>query len=677
MAQFKHWRREIDDEGVCWLRLDKADASGNTLSQEVMTELDALLRELASGAMPRGVVFASAKTTGFILGADVTEFSRLATAEEGARLAATGQRTFARIAELGCPTVAAIDGFALGGGLELALACDYRVAVRGYERNMGLPEVQLGIHPGFGGTVRLVRLIGAPKALDLMLTGRSLSPVEAQSVGLIDRLASGTELETVARRLIETRPAPNRPAWYLRLLDARPFRPQLAGRIRKTVAKRAPPEHYPAPYAILDLWVRYGGADDPEAYAAEAESIGRLLVSRTSKNLVRMFELRERMRHLAPKDESIQRVHVVGAGVMGGDIAAWCALRGLRVSVQDRAMEFVEPALGRARKLFEKRLKAPGAAEAAAARLTVDLAGAEVGGADLVIEAIVEKLDAKTALLAELEPELKADAIIATNTSSIRLEEMAGALTHPNRFVGLHFFNPVASLPLVEVIRGRDTDEETMQRALAFVTRIGKLPLPCRSAPGFVVNRILTPYMLEALRAHEDGVALETIDAAAKAFGMPVGPIELADRVGLDVALHVAAILKEVAGGEPPKLLEAKVAAGELGAKTGAGFYRYRENRAEKRSDFPPPDRELEDRLMLPLVNEAVGCLDDGVVDDPDLLDAGVVFGTGFAPFRGGPINYARQRGEAEVVARLEELAGRFGPRFSPRPGWQRLASEA
>jgi 3-hydroxyacyl-CoA dehydrogenase/enoyl-CoA hydratase/3-hydroxybutyryl-CoA epimerase len=449
----------------------------------------------------------------------------------------------------------------------------------------------------------------------------------------------------------------------------------LGRRIARTIARRARREHYPAPYAILDLWVRHG-AKGPAAYAAEAESIGELLAGRTAQNLVRVFLLRERLRHLAPRDDSVRRVHVVGGGVMGGDIAAWCALRGLTVTVQDRAMQFVEPALERARDLFEKRLKAPGAAQAATARLTVDLAGDAAGAADLVIEAIVEKLEAKTELLRSLEPKLRAHAVIATNTSSIRLEQMAAALKQPNRFVGLHFFNPVASLPLVEVIRGSGTDEATFARALAFVTQIGKLPLPCKSAPGFVVNRILTPYMLEALRAHEDGYSFETIDAAAVAFGMPVGPIELADRVGLDVALHVAEILSEALGGTPPTLLERKVAEGRLGAKTGAGFYRYVKGHAEKQASFPKPDADLQDRLILPLVNEALTCYSEGVVDDLDLLDAGAVFGTGFAPFTGGPVNYARQRGPAEIVARLEELAKAHGPRFKPSPGWRQLAPE-
>jgi len=667
----RHWRRTTGDDGICRLTIDKEGSSANTLSKDVLFELDEHLRVIAH-ERPRGLLIRSAKPTGFILGADVKEFEHITEAAEAARLAMEGQIVLSRIEALPMPTVAVIDGFALGGGLELALACRYRVAALGYERNIGLPEVQLGIHPGFGGTVRLVHLLGAPRALDLMLTGRSLSPVEAHEAGLVDRVAPRDDLERVAIELIDRAPPPRRRPWWHAAFELEPVRRLLANRIRPQIAKRADPKHYPAPHALLDLWVRHGGRGEA-AYVAEAESLGKLLVGQTSKNLVRMFLLRERMRNLAPKQSAVERVHVVGAGVMGGDIAAWCALRGLSVTVQDRAMEYVEPALRRARELFAKRLKAPGAADEAARRLVPDLEAARVGDADVVIEAIVENVDAKRALYRDLEPRLKADAIVATNTSSIRLEDMADVLARPGRFVGLHFFNPVASLPLVEVIRGAATDDETMQRALAFVTQIGKVPLPCRSAPGFVVNRVLMPYMLEALKAHEDGHAFETIDAAATAFGMPMGPIELADKVGLDVALHVARILSEPLGREVPRALEAKVEAKELGVKTGTGFYAYADGRPRKRRDFPAPDADLTDRLILPLVNEAVACLEDGVVDDEDLLDAGVVFGTGFAPFTGGPIRYARQRGVDEVVARLDAFAARFGERFAPRAGWQRL----
>ncbi len=670
-ATSKHWCRAVDDDGICWLTLDKAGATANTLSADVLDELDAELGAIAAARI-RGLVFESGKRSGFILGANVKEFAQLRGAEHGAAMAARGQALLGRIAALDVPTVAAIDGFALGGGLELALACDYRVAADSYERTLGLPEVQLGIHPGFGGTIRAVEILGAPLALDLMLTGRSLSPHEALKAGLVDRVVPRESLRAAARELITARPPPRRAPWYLALLSRMPLRRFVAARVRAGVRKRVRREHYPAPYAIVDLWERYGARGDA-ALRAEAISIGKLFVTPTCRNLVHVFELRERLRNLAPKDSRIERVHVVGAGTMGGDIAAWCALRGLDVTVQDRAQQYVEPALKRARELFGKRLRAPGEADAALKRLRVDLAAAEVASADLVIEAIVEKADAKRALFAELEPRIPAHALIATNTSSIRLETLAEALRDPGRFVGLHFFNPVASLPLVEVIRGEQTSEAALRDALSFVTRIGKLPLPCRSAPGFVVNRILTPYMLEALHAHVDGHSFESIDAAAKSFGMPMGPVELADRVGLDVALHVAEVLSGVLAMEPPELLRAKVARGELGVKTGRGFYAYDERGKPIKNRHVKADAELADRLLLPLINEAVACLAEGVVDDADLLDAGAVFGAGFAPFTGGPLRYARARGVDDVVATLERFAQRFGTRFTPRNGWKKF----
>jgi len=672
---YRHWRVTTSDDGICWLTLDKADSSTNTLSSEVLSELAQIIAE-AHSSRPRGIVVLSAKTTGFIAGADIKEFQHLESAEEGAAAAARGQAVLQKLADLECPTVAAMSGYALGGGLELALACDYRIAVEGYERCLGLPEVQLGIHPGFGGTVRAVQVLGAPLALDLMLSGRMLSPAEALKSGLIDRVCPAQSLEDAARVMIERRPPKRRAPLRLRLLGARLVRPWLASKIRQRVERRVSSAHYPAPFAIIDLWLRYG-ARGTAAYTAEAQSIGSLLVTSTCRNLVRVYFLRERLRGLAPKRSATQRVHVVGAGVMGGDIAAWCALRGLNVTVQDRALQYVEPALSRASKLFEKRLRGPGEANAAKARFRVDLAGEGLQDAEVVIEAIVERLDAKQGLFRDLESKTSPDTILATNTSSIRLEDIAAAMRQPERLVGLHFFNPVAALPLVEVIRGEQTDPSYLKRAMSFVTQIGKLPLPCRSAPGFVVNRILTPYMLEALRAHEDGYALETIDRAAEEFGMPTGPVELADRVGLDISLHVIEILGAVLGAEPPALLREKVEAGDLGAKTGKGFYTFVDNKPVKARPASSPDADLTDRLIYAMLNETMACFEEGIVDDLDLLDAGVVFGAGFAPFRGGPIQYARDIGFERIAERLEELASRHGARFTPRPGWRRIDSAA
>jgi len=665
----RHWQKRTDSRGICWLSFDKQDSSTNVFSRETVAELSDSLTQIAIEP-PSGLVIDSAKATGFIAGADITEFQGIENSDEVTATAKLGQQLCQQIADLPCPTVAALNGFTLGGGLELALACNYRVAIESYDRCIGLPEVQLGIHPGWGGTVRSVELLGAPIALDLMLTGRSLSSVEAERIGLVDRLSASDSLEEVAAEILFDRPRPRRARFLIRLFSNPLVRPWLARSIGSRVRRRADPTHYPAPHAIIDLWRRYGG-HGAAAYAAEATSIGKLLFGRTSKNLVRVYFLRERLRNLASKPTEAGKLHIVGAGVMGGDIASWCALQGLTVSIQDRAREYVLPALERARTLFKRRLKNPGDAEAAEKRLTVDLDGAEIGDAEVIIEAIVEQLDAKQALFQDLEEKASENAILASNTSSFQLEEIAAGMTRPERLVGIHFFNPVSRLPLVEVIAGEETDPAVLNRAMSFVAGIGKLPLPCRSRPGFVVNRILGPYMMEALSAHQDGVAFETIDKAAKLVGMPTGPIELADRVGLDIALHVAEIL----GSGVPEILRNKVAAGELGAKTGQGFYTFNGNRPQKAAKFAPPDDELKDRLMLTLVNEAMAVYEDDVVEDLDLLDAGVIFGAGFAPFSGGPIHYARQRGISEVITRLEYLAGRYGTQFTPRPGWLKLAA--
>ena len=664
----QHWHTRDDADGIRWLILDKADSDTNVLSQDVLRELADLVDETAANP-PVGVVFKSAKDSGFIAGADISEFRAIADSGQAEVVVNGGQALLNRLENLPCPTVAAIHGFALGGGMELALACDYRIAVESHERNLGLPEVRLGIHPGLGGTVRSVRLLGAPAALRLMLTGKSISAVEARRMGLLDRIVPGGQLDQAATELVAKMPLKQRPPAHLRMLGLPFVRPLLGRRLRAQVRRRARPEHYPAPFAIMDLWVRHGARGE-SAFKAEARSIARLLRTPTSRNLVRVFFLRERLRSQAPKTSGIRHVHVAGAGVMGGDIAAWCALRGFRVSIHDRSGALVKPALERAEVLFRRRLRAPGAAEEARQRLVADTAG--MAEADLVIEAIVERVDAKQDLYRELEGRMRADAVLATNTSSIDLETLSRAIEHRGRFLGLHFFNPVAKLPLVEVVRSDSTDDAHMTRAMAFVNEIGKLPLPCRNSPGFLVNRILAPYFAEALYAHHDGYAPETIDRAAEDFGMPMGPVELADRVGLDVVLHAAESMGATAGAAG-SLLHAKVQAGELGAKSGAGFYRFRDNRPIKSGRAALPDRDLQDRLILPLLNAAVACHAEGIVEDPDLVDAGVIFGTGFAPFRGGPIRYARLRGIEAVVRRMESFAESLGPRFASHAGWEKL----
>ncbi len=672
------WSASTDGDGIVWLTLDKPGTSANVLSSEVLIELDALLRPLQQSA-PRGVVVLSGKKSGFVAGADIKEFTGITDAESGYRLIHGGQQVLDRLEALPCPTVAAIQGFALGGGLELALACRYRVAVGDDKLSLGLPEVLLGIHPGFGGTVRTVRIAGVRPAMEMMLTGKPLRAEAALRVGLVDKLVADPEqLRAAARDFILQGPPRRQAPFGQRILSSALVRPFVRRALIAQVASKARREHYPAPYAIIDLWSRFG-ARGAEAFEGEARSIAHLFTTETSRNLVRVFLLQDRLKALGGKSAAdIKHVHVVGAGVMGGDIAAWSALRGFTVTLQDQSLKLIEPALQRAQELFKKRLRDPAKAAAASERLRADVDGAGVPEADVVIEAIFEQLEAKQELYARLEPRMKPSALLATNTSSLMLEPLAARLARPEKLVGLHFFNPVPQMQLIEIVQAASTDAAVAQTATAFARRLDKLPVPCRSAPGFIVNRVLMPYLHEAMYAAQEGVPLATIDKVAVDFGMPMGPIELADVVGLDVAAHVGEIVARELGRPAPDLtrLRELLAAKKLGRKSGAGFYTWTDGKAQK----PPaptgaPPADLIDRLILVLVNECTACLREHVVDDPDLIDAAVIFGTGFAPFRGGPLAYARSRGVASVVTRLEELAVRCGPRFQPDSGWPLVTS--
>jgi 3-hydroxyacyl-CoA dehydrogenase/enoyl-CoA hydratase/3-hydroxybutyryl-CoA epimerase len=457
-------------------------------------------------------------------------------------------------------------------------------------------------------------------------------------------------------------------------------RPFIAPALRRQVAARVRREHYPAPYAIVDLWAKHG-ARGRAAYQAEARSIATLFNDATARNLIRVFQLQDRLKSLGGKAAAtapkIRHVHVVGAGLMGGDIAAWCALRGYTVSLQDRGMQYIEPALKRAAELFGKRIAQEGERAEVTARLVADVEGVHVPEADLVIEAIFENLEAKRSLYASLLPRMKPQAVLASNTSSLVLESLAEGLADPGRFIGLHFFNPVAQMPLVEIIEHPAASEQTLAAAASFVRRIDKLPLPCRSAPGFLVNRVLIPYMQEAMLAVEQGVAPEVVDLAATRFGMPMGPIELADVVGLDVCKHVGEIIGAAIGRAPPVPLariSALVEAKQLGRKSGQGYYRWSEGKAQKQpADVAAIPPDLTDRLVLTLVNECVACLRLRIVADADLVDAGVIFGTGFAPFRGGPLHWARSEGPADLHNRLGLLVLQHGSRFQPDQGWADL----
>jgi 3-hydroxyacyl-CoA dehydrogenase/enoyl-CoA hydratase/3-hydroxybutyryl-CoA epimerase len=674
MADTATWSLRIDADRVAWLTCDTPGASTNVLSAPVLRDLATQLADIAA-QRPVGVVIHSAKASGFIAGADIKEFLKIRTPEEGYALVRAGQAVLQSLEDLRCPTVAALHGFALGGGLELALACSYRVGADD-ALSLGFPEVLLGIHPGFGGTVRSVQLIGVRPALDLMLKGKPYKGPRALAVGLIDELVPKAALLERSKSLLLRSPPKTTAPFVDKLLNLSLARPFIARQAASTLRQNVRRDQYPAPYAIVDLWQRHGAAG-AESYEAEARSISELMCTATSRNLVRVFMLQDRLKGLGGKSAAdFRHVHVIGAGVMGGDIAAWSAFRGMTVTLQDRSPELIQPALDRAKVFFEKRLKDPAAAAAACDRLRMDVNGDGVADSDVVIEAIFENVDAKRALYAELEPKLKPSAILATNTSSIKIETLCEGLRDPSRLVGIHFFNPVAQLQLVEIVQGASTQALVLQNALKFARKLDKLPLPCRSAPGFVVNRILTPYVNEALFALESGVPPDVIDRVGKAFGMPMGPIELTDVVGLDVSLHVGRVLADAFQRRVPDILVKLVEQKKFGRKSGEGFYVWRDGKPVKSesAQFAVP-ADLEDRLILPMLNEAVACLREGVIEDADLLDAGAIFATGFAPFRGGPLQYAKARGFESITARLEELAKRYGERFRPDPGWQRFSA--
>ncbi len=661
----RHWRLE-EDGSYLIATLDVADSSANILTQGVLQELDGLIGTV-EGTTSAGLIIRSAKPSGFIVGADVREFERVGDVTRAAEIARAGQQVFNRLAALPLPTAAVIHGHCLGGGLELALACNYRIAREDEATRLGLPEVRLGIHPGFAGTVRLPPLVGPLAALDLMVSGRSVGARQAKRLGLVDDAVPERHLLQAAHSYLARGRGRRRARLGRRLPGWWPLRPVVYRRVVRQLQRRVNPDHYPAPYRIAELWRGRAGQEQ------EAQSLGELLVSRSSRNLVHVFLLGEELKRQGrAHPHEVERVHVIGAGVMGGDIASWCAQQGFSVSLQDQSAEILARAVRHAHEFFRRRLQEPRAVQAAMDRFMPDLVGDGLVRADLVIEAIVERADAKQALLRTVEQRAPRAAVLATNTSSIPLETLATALKDPSRLVGLHFFNPVARMQLVETVRGPKSSARALERAAAFCVAIDKLPLPVRSSPGFLVNRVLVPYLMEAVALVEEGVSLAAVDRAATDFGMPMGPIELADTVGLDICLAVAESLSGPLGLSVPERLRAMVERGQFGKKTREGFYRYdasgrprRRRRSERHVDVP-----VTERLILRMLNEAMACLREQVVADTEGVDAGMVYGTGFAPYLGGPMRYAESMGATGISHSLYRLSEEYGERFTPDPGW-------
>jgi 3-hydroxyacyl-CoA dehydrogenase / enoyl-CoA hydratase / 3-hydroxybutyryl-CoA epimerase len=670
---YRHFKLTRDSEGIAWLLFDREGASANTLSADVLEEFETVLAALES-QRPAGLVIRSAKKSGFIAGADVNEFRGATDARPVETAIGRAHAVIDRLEALRIPSVAVIHGFCLGGGLEVALACQSRIAIEG--ARFGFPEVMLGLHPGLGGTARFTRLVNPMQAMTLMLTGKTIDARRAKSLGLVDGVAQERHVRNAVKDAVFGQLKRARPGLLNTVLNSSPVRGFLASRMRAEAEKTAPHEHYPAPYALIGLWEKHGN-DKAAMLGAEKASFANLMVMPTAQNLIRVFFLREQMKKLAGSGNKIGHVHVIGAGAMGGDIAAWCAHQGLRVSLADVKAEPIAGAMKRAADLFGKIMRKSTDIRDALDRLVPDLDGEGVRNADLIIEAVPEKLELKQKVYAALEPKMKPGAMLATNTSSIPLQDLRSTLQFPQRLVGLHFFNPVSRLQLVEVVSHDGTDPQFLKEALAFVGAIDRLPLPVKSSPGFVVNRALTPYMLEAMLMLDENIDKATIDAAAEKFGMPMGPIELADQVGLDICLDVGDMLRSKFGNllpPTPAWLRDKVARAELGRKTGRGFYVWKDGKADKTagsSATTPPTEEMIDRLILPMSNVCVACLREGIVDNADIVDGAMIFGTGYAPFRGGPLNYARTRGPENVVSTLRALEAKFGGRFAPDAGWE------
>jgi 3-hydroxyacyl-CoA dehydrogenase/enoyl-CoA hydratase/3-hydroxybutyryl-CoA epimerase len=654
IPDLKDWTFTVDYERIAWAVADREGETMNALGRRPTEELEKIVSavESAEAGEIKGLVLISAKDTSFIAGADINEFDSYDTEDKIKDAVTQTLALFDRIEKLPVPVVAAIHGYCLGGGLELALACHWRIADREEGTRLGFPEVKLGIFPGLNGTVRAIRSAGPLDAMTAMLTAKMLRPSAARAMGFVDQLVpTRHNLRWAARKAVLKKLRSKGAPWWKTLMAKQPVRGFLAKQMREKTAAKVREEHYPAPFRLIDLFETCG--DDPEAMRlAETEMFAPLMVSDTSRNLRRCFKLSEMLKDAAPKGTfKPRKVHVIGAGTMGGDIAAWCVACGMQASLQDLDEAQIDKALARAKKLFKKRVRGKAAFDSAVARLIADPEGKHVKHADVIIEAVAEKLEVKQNLFADLEGKAKAGAVLATNTSSLKLEEIAAPLKDSGRLVGIHFFNPVAQLPLVEVVHGEGTREEEIGKACAFVTAINKLPLIVKSCPGFLVNRVLAPYMMEAVRLYQEGQPREKIDQAAEKFGMPMGPMELMDMVGLDICNKVGEELSLAPEGEGSQdnVLASLVKQGKLGKKTGRGFYQWEDGKP-KREPMDFSDTELTrlgEKLMAPLLAEAARAEAEGVVADADHVDAGVIFGTGFAPFRGGPLHYAKTKDAA------------------------------
>jgi 3-hydroxyacyl-CoA dehydrogenase / enoyl-CoA hydratase / 3-hydroxybutyryl-CoA epimerase len=690
MSNFSH---TINKDGIAILTFDLPGGTINKLTTPVMEELDRLLDELGSNKEIKALVFLSGKANSFIVGADIAEIRGITDSNAGEQLARKGQFVLNKLEALPFPTVAAIHGPCMGGGLELALACTYRIISNDQKTALALPEVKLGIIPGFGGTQRLPRIAGLSNALDMILTGKSVFAEKARKSGLADEVTYKEILPdravAMAKKAIgRPRPASPRAKRSLLtvLLESNPLSRKIVFRAARNNVLRETRGNYPAPLAALES-VRYGMAHGGEAgYAHEAELLGSLAPTEISKNLISLFYLNEMLKKdTHSSSHAVRDAGVIGAGVMGGGIAQLFSEKGVVVRMKDINTKAVANGFKEAWEIFRKR-RNKGILTAIQARDgfdritgTTDYSGFQK--ADIAVEAVVENMDVKTAVLRDFEAVAKNGAIFASNTSSLSITELASVCKHPANVAGMHFFNPVEKMPLVEVIRGRKTSAETIAAVASLARKLGKLPVIVNDGPGFLVNRILMPYLNEAARMLEQGETIDDIDNALLSFGMPMGAFILLDEIGIDVAHKVADILEQGLGDriKPSPLLGALYNEGYWGKKNGRGFYRYegRNRKEPDRSLYPKiPEsngikgkigpEEIMERPLLLMIKEAVLCLEENIIDSPDLLDGALMFGIGFPPFRGGLLKYADKLGVKTIVDKLLRYAKKYGERFNP-----------
>ena len=685
-----HW---IDPNGIVHVVFDRPNDKVNLLTPAILEDLGHLMDSVHGREDVRGVLFASAKPDCFIAGMDVEVIAAFTDAFKAAEGARFGQIVFQKIADLPVPSAAAIGGICLGGGTELALACTVRVAADTKATKIGLPETQLGIIPGFGGTQRLPRLVGLTGALDLILTGKQLDAKRAQRAGLVDLVAPDEYLERETIKLMQKAASGlrrRRPLLARLAESVGPARRFILQKAEKATAAKVTPEAYPAPFRALEAIDAAFALPPSQGFDLEARIVGELVPTRTSKNLIWIFKSQSALKKdaggMAALPRKVRRAAVLGAGIMGGGIAQLIADKGIPVRLRDVRGEALLTAMRHAAGLWKeqvvKKRLSPREMRQKLGFIAPTLEETGFAKVDVVLEAVVENLDVKQKVLAAMEERIGDRAVFASNTSTLPISDIAARAVRPERVVGLHFFNPVHRMPLVEVIAGVRSSPEAVATVHAFARELGKVPVVVRDAPGFLVNRILMLYFNEALRLLAEGITIEAADAAMREFGMPMGPFALLDEIGLDTGQHAAGVLEGAFGkriGAATPILQAQVAAGRLGKKNGKGFYHYKNGRragpdaaATKLAHAGPalslPVETLQERMVLAMVNEAAVCLEDGVVREPRDVDIGMVFGTGFPPFRGGLLRYADSIGLAVLVDRLARLADSQGERFRPAP---------